>query len=136
MNRAQLLWLQCWIALCGAVVWTVPPALPHGKYVLVLSGCWAAVSFTAIWLEGWEGWAHRFSAFFGFLLGTVEGLLGLFGLTERAGVLLVTGLLHACTFILSVMGRYLQRTRRRRGPSLDVLAGEAIREARESSDIT
>ena len=110
MTRAQILWMQSWIALAGAVLWYLPPAPTHSSYVVSLSLAWALFCLVAIWVEGLETWAHRFSAFFGFLLCTIEGILGLLGLTDRPVLLLIMAMLHGCTFFLSVVGRYLSRT--------------------------
>lgn len=134
MNRAQILWMQCWIALTGAVLWYLPPAPANSSYVVSLSLAWALLCLVAIWVEGLETWAHRLSAFFGFLLCTIEGILGLLGLTDRPVLLLVMALLHGCTFFLSVVGRYLSRTRTRRRPSLDVLAAQALEEIRREAE--
>ena len=134
MNRAQILWMQCWIALTGAALWYMPPAPQHSNYVVTLSLAWAFLCLLAIWVEGLETWAHRLSAFFGFLLCTIEGILGLLGLTDRPVLLLVMALLHGCTFFLSVVGRYLSRSRSRRRPSLDILAAQALEEIRQETE--
>jgi hypothetical protein len=125
MNRAQILWLQCWIALSGGVFWALPPVLNHWKYALIVSTLWALLCLTAIWVESLENWAHRLTAFFGFLLFTVEGILGLLGLTAKGGMLIMA-FLHGCTFFLSIAGRYLSKTRRRRRPSFETLAQQAL----------
>ena len=133
MNRSQLLWMECWIALTGAVFWSLPPALAHSNYVVPLSGFWALLCFTAIWLESLETWAHRLSAFLGFLLCTIEGILGLLGLTTRPLLLLVMALLHGSTFLLSVAGRYLARSRSRRRPSLEAITEQALEEIKREA---
>ena len=102
--------------------------------MVTLSLAWAFFCLLAIWVEGLETWAHRLSAFFGFLLCTIEGILGLLGLTDRPVLLLVMALLHGCTFFLSVVGRYLSRSRSRRRPSLDILAAQALEEIRQETE--
>ena len=132
MNRSQILWLQCWIALSGGVYWALPPQLHHSTYVAAISTVWALVCLTAIWLESLENWAHRLTAFFGFLFCTIEGILGLLGLTSKTGLLLMA-VLHGCTFFLLVAGRYNSRAGSRRRPSLESLAQQAIEETEKTT---
>lgn len=112
MNRTQILWLQSWIALSGAVFWCLPPQLPHTPYVVVVSALWGLFGLSSIFLENLEVWTYRLSAFFGFLLCTIEGMLGLTGLVEKPGLLLMA-FFHGSTFILSVVGKYLSQSRSR-----------------------
>jgi hypothetical protein len=126
MNRSQILWLQCWIALSGGVYWALAPQLHHWKYVLVLSAGWALVCLASVWLEFLESWAHRLSAFLGFLLFTVEGILGLLGLTTKSGLLFMA-LVHGGAFVLSVAGRYRSKASSR--PPMERLAQQIVEEA-------
>jgi hypothetical protein len=127
MNRSQLLWLQGWIALSGAVFWVLPPALPYHQIVVCGSAGWALLCLASIWLEDLEDWAHRLSSFFGFLLCTMEGIMGVLGLTSKSGLLVMAGL-HGLTFFLSVAGKYQSRMRRRPRRNFDQLAEDAVAE--------
>lgn len=120
MNRAQILWLQCIIAVGGAGFWLTPPHLPYFRPIAMVSALWALLTFSAIRLEGLEDWAHRATSFFGFLLCTIEGILGSLGLTGRSSGLLVLALLHGFTFLLAVVGKYQSKLRARPRRSLDL----------------
>ena len=63
-----------------------------------------------IFVQSLEVWTHRLSAFLGFLLGTIEGMLGLLGLVEKPGLLMMA-FFHGSTFLLSMMGKYMSRSR-------------------------
>ena len=131
MNRAQILWLESIIAVSGAVFWSMPPALPHGKIVLVGSLFWFTITFSSIFIEALEDWGHRLSSFLGFLLCTIEGILGLLAFSPKSG-LLVMSLLHGIAFILAVIGKYKSRNRRRPRRNFEEIAEEAIREAKKA----
>ena len=103
--------------------------MPKAQMVVGLSLLWFLIAFAAIFVESLENWAHRVSSFVGFLLCTVEGILGLLGVGGRPGLLAIA-LLHGLTFVLAVMGRYQARqSRRRPRRSLEELAEQALSEA-------
>lgn len=129
MNRSQVLWLECWIAISGGVFWALPPTLPYARAALLISLAWAVLAGVSIWVENLENWSHRMSAFIGFLFFTIEGILGLLGATEKSGMLLLA-FLHGCAFVLSVVGKYMSRSQRRPRRSLEELTHAALEEAR------
>lgn len=131
MNRSQLLWLLSWIALSGAVFWLLPHHLPYAKFVVAGSFFWAVLAFASIWIEALEDWAYRFSSFFGFMLCTVEGILGLLALTPKKGLLLLATL-HGMSFIIAVAGRYQSRVRRRPKRNFEDIAQEVVQKSQES----
>lgn len=129
MNRAQILWLECWVALSGATYWLLPPTLPHHTKIVAVSVSWALLSLAAVWVEDLEDWAHRISSFFGFLLFTIEGVLGLMGVGGGTPLVLLA-LLHGFSFLLAVAGRYQARIRRRPRRSYERMAEEALADIR------
>lgn len=110
----------------------LPPQLPHHNIVASSSLVWSLFCLLAIWAEALENWAHRLSAFLGFLLCTIEGILGLLGFAGKPGLLLVATL-HGATFILSVVGKYQSRVRSRPKRSMEQLAQAALEDIRSQN---
>lgn len=125
MNRNQILWLEGWIALGGAVYWYLPEQVAHSQNFVWVGLLWGCLCLVSIPASGLEKWAHRASSFFGFLLFTVEGILGMLGLTNKSG-LLIAALFHFGAFVLSVAGKYKLRFRSHPKRSLEQMAEEAL----------
>lgn len=107
--------------------------MPKAQMVVGISLVWFLIAFAAIFLDSLENWAHRLSSFIGFLLCTIEGMLGLLGVGGRSGLLAIA-LLHGLTFVLAVMGRYQARLRSRRPrKSLEEITEQALAEAEKQS---
>ena len=126
MNRAQILWLEAWVALLGIVFWLSPDQLPYFRIVVACSALWLLLSMVSIWLEALENTAHRVASLLGFSLFTLEGLLGLTGLATKRGIL-VMALLHGFAFILAAIGKYQRRSRRRPKMDAELLAQEVVK---------
>lgn len=73
---------------------------------------WGLLGLVSIFVESLEVWTYRLSAFLGFLLGTIEGILGLLAMVEKSGLLLMA-FLHGSTFLLAMVGKYLSQNRSR-----------------------
>lgn len=133
MNRAQILWLESWIALSGIVFWLSPERLPHFRIVVACSGISLIFSFCSIYVRGIEKAAHSLASLLGFFLFTVEGLLGLTGLSHKSGILVIA-LLHGTAFVLAAVGKYQLRNERRPKLSVEQLTREVIEAARDKDE--
>lgn len=106
--------------------------MPNTKFVVAASIAWCLICLISVWVEPLEDWAHRLSSFVGFLLFTIEGILGLLGVGGKS-LILAMAALHGVTFFLSVAGRYQSRVRKRPRRDMKDLAQQAMTQMQSES---